>query len=699
MHEYVKLDRREFLRLGGTAGGGLVLGLYVSDGDWAEANGPFQPNAFVQIDPTEGISIWVAKAEMGQGVRTALPMIVADELDADLDSVRIVQANAHPEKYGSQMTVGSRSIRGNGFVSLRRAGAAAREMLVAAAATRWGVAASTCRTGAGRILHEETGRSLDYTAVAEAAAELPVPESPRLKDPSEFRYIGKPMAQRDTPLRVTGAAIFGTDVRVPGMRYGTVVHPPVFGGSVASFDATRALQVTGVRKVFEVSRGIAVVADNTWTAFAGAAALDVTWDDGDFSMDSSDIRASFAALAESDGGVGRDDGDASSALERATTRLEATYEVPYLAHATMEPMNCTAHAREGHCEVWAPTQNPQGTQSTAAEITGLSMEDVTVHVTFMGCGLGRRARTDYVEDAVETSMRLGEPVQVVWSREEDMQHDFYRPATYNRLEGGLDDDGVLQALKIRVVAPPLFRGRGEVDRSSLSGILSMPYSLPNCFVDNCQSDVPVVVGHWRSVGPSQNVFILESFIDELAHAAGTDPIEFRLQMLGEQPRLRHVLRLAADEAGWSSPLPSGRARGVAIVVEKGGYVAQIAEVSVDNGRPRVHKVTCAFDCGLIVNPATVEAQATGSVVTGLAAALDGAITIEGGRVVQSNFHDYPLLRIDEMPEVDVHLVDSNEDPGGAGEAAVPPIAPAVTNALFALTGTRIRSLPLSEHQF
>ncbi|MGH7500350.1 MAG: molybdopterin cofactor-binding domain-containing protein [Longimicrobiales bacterium] len=696
MTTIAKLDRRDFLKLGAVAGGGLFLGVYVPDAR-ASAQGKaatFAPNAFVRIDPDDTVTIWVAKAEMGQGVRTSLPMIVADEMDADWSRIRILQADAHPDRYGRMTTVGSSSVRNGAWTPLREAGAAAREMLLAAAAARWGVGAMDLRTENGRVLHDGTGRSATYGELSEAAAALPVPAQPQLKSPGAFRLIGKRIPLVDTHAKVTGQAGFGTDVRVPGMLYATAVHPPVFGDTVASFDATRARAVPGVRDVFQLTQGVAVTATNTWAAFQGAKALDITYARGGFAMNSDEIFRHFREVAEQHGSEAAAEGDVAGALGTAVHRITATYEAPYLAHATMEPMNCTADVRADRCEIWAPTQSPQGTQSAAAELTGLPIEAVTVHVQYLGCGWGRRSRTDFVQDAVETSKQAGAPVQLLWSREEDMQHDFYRPAAHVRMEGGVDGAGRVQALNIHVVAPPFGGGRGGVDRNAVAGLVNQPYDITNLRVTYVRPDVAVPVSYWRSVGPSQNCFFLESFIDELAHAAGQDPVEFRRVMLDGTPRLRHVLEVASERAGWGSPPPAGRGRGVALVIDKGGIVAQVAEVSLGAGRVRVHKVTCAMDCGRVIHPGIVEAQVVGSIVGGLSAVLYGEITIETGRVKQSNFHDYPMLRIDEMPEVEVVLVESEEEPGGAGEPALPPTAPAIANALFALTGTRVRRLPI-----
>ena len=689
-----RMDRRDFLKLGAVAGTGLVLGVRLPNGRNGRGTAAFSPNVFLQIEPSGEVTIWLARSDMGQGVRTSLPMIVADELDADWSRVRVIQADAHPDRFGRMMTVGSTSVRNGAWMPLRRAGAAAREMLLAAAATRWGVAASELSTSNGRVTHAASGRNAGYGELAEAAATVPIPVEPRLKEPSQFTLIGKSIPALDTKEKVSGKAIYGTDVRVAGMLFATVVHPPVFGAKAASFDDTKARAVAGVRHVVQISQGIAVAGTSTWAALKGARALSITWDNGEFAMSTPEISQHFARLADAPGEAARQDGDVDAALARAARRVQATYEAPYLAHATMEPMNCTADVRRDRCEIWAPTQNPQGTQSAAARITGLPVEAVTVHVTYLGCGWGRRSRTDFVEDAVEASMKIGAPVQVLWTREEDMQHDFYRPAAYVRLEGGVDDKGRATGLSARVVAQGISGGRGAIDGPAVAGMADMHYGIPNVRVEYARANLAVPVGYWRSVGPSQNTFVLESFIDEMAHAAKRDPFEFRREMLQSNPRLRHVLEVAAEASGWGTPAPAGRARGIAVVEDKGGLVAEVAEVSLEGGQVRVHKVTCAADCGQIIHPGIVEAQLSGSVVAGLTAALYGEITIEKGRVKEKNFNDYRMLRMSEMPEIRVHIVRNHEEPGGVGEPAVPPIAPAVANALFALTGKRVRKLPI-----
>lgn len=694
-----KVDRREFIKVSALVGGGMLIAIYAPNAKAATADAaPFQPNAFVRIDPTGEITITVGRADMGQGVRTALPMIVAEELDADWSQVRITQADAHPNRYGRMMTVGSTSVRNGAWMPLRQAGAAAREMLLAAAAARWSVSASELRAEKSRVYHDASRRSATYGELAEAAASIAVPAQPRLKDASKFTIIGTSPPQLDTPDKVSGKAKYGIDARLPGMLFATVVHPPVFGSRVKSFDASKAKAVSGVRHVLQISSGVAVVAEHTWAAIKGAQALTIEYENTGFAMSSPDIFRSFSELADKPGAEARKEGDAAAGLARSTQRVKSTYEAPYLAHATMEPMNCTAHVQADRVEIWAPTQNPQGTQQTAARLTGVPLDKVTVHVQLLGCGWGRRSRTDFVEDAVETAKAVGAPVQVLWTREEDMQHDFYRPAAHVRLEGGLDSTGKLAAMTVRVAAQPI-SGGGNIDGPAVASIADTPYAIANYLVEYCRATNEVPVGYWRSVGPSQNTFIFESFVDELAHAAKRDPVEFRRELLVNDKRMLNVLNVAAERAKWGSPLPAGRARGIALVDDKGGRVAEVAEVSLTGGKIKVHKVTLVADCGQIIHSGIVNAQMSGSVVAGLGAALYGEITIEKGRVKQTNFRDYPMLRIDEMPEIDVHVIKSSEEPGGVGEPGVPPIAAAVANALFTLTGVRAKRLPLRAVDF
>jgi isoquinoline 1-oxidoreductase beta subunit len=556
------LDRRDFLKLGAVAGAGLIIGIRLPVANARSAPGtvPFRPNAYLRVDADGAVTIWLGRADMGQGVRTSLPMIVAEELDADWKRVTVLQADAHPTDFGRMMTVGSSSVRNGAWMPLRIAGARAREMLVSAAAGNLGVPASELTTENSVVHHRASGRSLMYGELAEAAAALPVPGEPKLKDPKSFKLIGTRVPQVDMSLKVTGAAKFGIDARVPGMLFATVVRPPVFGDTLKSFDASRAKVLKGVKDVVQISSGVAVIADSTWAAFSGARAVTIEWAPGGFTMGSDDIFAHLSKLADSPGVPTRTNGNVASAMSTAAKRLSATYEAPYLAHATMEPMNCTAHVRADGVEIWAPTQNPQGAQSIAARLTGKPVDKVTVHVMYLGCGWGRRSSTDFVQDAVEASMKAGAPVQVLWTREEDMQHDNYRPATHVRMEGGVDANGKLVALKARVAAQPIAGGRGSFDGPAVAGINNMLYEVPVVAVEWCRPDVRVPVGYWRSVGPSQNVFVLESFIDELASAAGRDPVEFRREMLAHEPRMLRVLNLVAERSGWGGPVPDGRAR-------------------------------------------------------------------------------------------------------------------------------------------
>ncbi len=567
-------------------------------------------------------------------------------------------------------------------------------MLVAAAAAQWGVTVSECRTEAGEVIHQPTRRRLSYGSLADAASKHPIPSAPRLKQPAEFRLIGTRVPLVDTKEKVTGAARFGIDARVPGMRFATVLRCPVFGGSLETCDPAPALAVPGVTHVVEISSGVVVVAANTWAAFAGMRALQATWREGDFRMGSAELSAAFARALASPGALARSEGDVDASLAAAATRIEATYEAPLLSHATMEPMNCTADVRADRCEIWAPTQNPQGTQSAAMRITGLPAERVQVHLMYLGCGWGRRSATDFVEDAVETSLKIGAPVQVVRTREEDMRHDFYRQAAMCRFEAGIDAAGRLTALRCRVASTPIGGRSAGVDRNGVDGIATSPYRFTNLRVESHPVITPVPIGYWRSVGPSQNTFFLECFLDQVARAAGRDPADLRRELLGDHARARRVLDLAAEKASWGAPLPAGRARGIAIVEDKDSIVAEVAEVSVEDGAVQVHRVIAAGDFGQVIHPGVVEAQVTGSVTAGLGAALGEEIVLEHGRVRTGNFHDYPLIRLAQAPEVEVHIVPSREEPGSVGEPALPPIAPAVANALLALTGRPVRRLPI-----
>ncbi len=632
-------------------------------------------------------------------------MLLAEELEVDLDAVRFEFAPADPAYYnpalGLQVTGGSTSIR-VGWEPLRKAGAAARAMLIAAAAERWGVPVGECRAENASVIHTASDRRAGYGELAEAAAQQPVPEDVALKDPADFRLLGKRRRRLDTPYKVDGTAIFGIDVKRPGLLTATVARCPVYGGTVASYDDAAARAVPGVKDVVQISSGVAVVADNYWAALEGKRALKIEWDEGEWAGQSSErISAHFQELAAEPGVVARNDGDAEAALAQANRRLEAVYELPYLAHATMEPMNCTADVRADGCDVWAPTQFQTGTRQRASEITGLAPEQVQVHTTYLGGGFGRRAETDFVDEAVETSKAVGAPVKVVWSREDDTRHDFYRPASHHVLQGALDARGRPLAWTHRLVVPSIMLRwfpamvQNGLDGEAVEGAVGLPYAIPNVYVDYHHAEVGVPVGFWRSVGHTHNAYVIECFMDELARAAGADPFEYRRRLLGGAPRHRRVLELAAEKAGWGGRLPSGRARGIAVHESFGSFVAQVAEVSIADGRPRVHRVVAAVDCGPTVNPGIIEAQIESAICYGLTAALYGAVDIEDGRAQQSNFHNYRMVRIDEMPAVEVHIVPSTDSQGGIGEVGTPPIAPAVVNALHALRGQPIRRLPVS----
>ncbi|MBI4464313.1 MAG: xanthine dehydrogenase family protein molybdopterin-binding subunit [Acidobacteria bacterium] len=702
-------SRRTFLKASAVAGGGLVIGFYLPSAlRWGQGeaapNALFEPNIWLRIAPDDSVTIVLTQLEMGQGAMTAMPMLVAEELDADWNKVKLEWAPAdraygNPGMGGRQSTAGSRSVRGF-WKPLREAGAAARAMLVAAAAQSWGVPENTCSTEKGEVLHQASGRRLRYGALVEKAAGLPVPKQVSLKDQKDFRLLGQSLPRLDIPEKVNGSAVFGMDVKVPNMLVARVARCPVFGGKLASFKADKAKAIVGVRHVLPISSGVAVVADSFWAATQGLQAVEISWDEGpNAGQNSANISKQFAELSRKPGAAARDEGDVNQALARAVRTIEATYEVPFLAHACMEPMNCTADVRRDRCEVWAPTQSQTSMQEAAVRITGLPPQAVKVHTTYLGGGFGRRGEGDFVSDAVETSKAIGQPVKAIWTREDDIQHDFYRPAAYNRLSAALDGQGMPIAWLHRVVsdsiAKRIGRLQGDVDPLVMGGAVELPYNIPNIRVEYILHETGIPVGFWRSVPHSVHGFVTESFLDEVAAAGGKDPYELRLQLLDNAPRHKAVLELAATQAGWGKPLPQGRFRGVAVHESFGSFVAQVAEVSVSaNGAVRVHRVVAAVDCGVVIHPDTVKAQVEGSIVYGLTAALKGEITIENGRVKQSNFHDYPMLRMNEMPEVEVHIVPSTETPGGMGEPGVPPIAAAVVNAIFAATGKRIRRLPI-----
>jgi isoquinoline 1-oxidoreductase beta subunit len=707
-----RVNRREFLKVSAGIGGGFLIALYLpgcgsdktgANAATADPKGTFNPNAWVRIAPDGQVTIEVGSSEMGQGVMTAIPMLLAEELDADWEKVSAEFAPADKAYtnpiIGQQLTGGSSTVR-SFWRPVREAGAAAREMLIQAAAETWGVAPDSCQAERGTVVHPDSGRRLPFGELTAKAATLQVPETVLLKDPADFRLLGRALPRLDTPAKVDGSAVFGQDVSIPGMVTAMVVRCPVFGGKVKTFDATAAQKVKGVQRIFPIESGIAVVADGYWAAHKARQALKVTWDEGPHAkLDDSAIRTQFKQ-AINKGAVARREGQGAVGLHGGGKMLEAEYEVPYLAHACMEPMNCTADVRKDGCEIWVPTQAQTRTQQTARRITGLPPEKIKVHTTFLGGGFGRRSEQDFVADAVAISKAVGAPVKVLWMREDDTQHDFYRPATLNHFAAALDEKGMPVAWSHKIAGPSIMARvapqsvKNGIDRTSVEGAANLPYAIPNLEVTYAMVDPGVPVGFWRSVGSSQNAFVTECFLDEIAHAGGQDPYELRLKLLENQPRHRQVLKLAANKAGWGNPLPKGRHRGIAVAKSFGSYVAEVAEISLDGDQVRVHRVVCAIDCGMTVNPGIIEAQMESGIVYGLTAALKGEINIENGRVKQSNFNDYPLLTIAEMPKVEVYILPSVESPGGVGEPGTPPIAPAVANAVFAATGRPVRSLPI-----
>ena len=705
----MSLTRRRFLKTSGAVASGLLLGFYVppkGPRGYLQAAEPFSPNAFIRITPDDVIKLIINKSEMGQGVYTSLPMLIAEELDADWEKVQVEAAPTAPEyadpNYGMQVTGGSSSVRSS-WQPFRQAGASAKALLVEAAAKKWGVDKSSLRTEDGHVIYGDKRAS--YGALATAAAALPVPENVALKDPKDFKLIGTNVKRIEGESKVTGQAQFSMDVKLPDMLTAVVAHPPVCGGKAKSFNADKATAVPGVVKVKQIGSGVAVLAKDFWTARTARDEIEIEWDEGENAALSTEaLRKEYLELADRPGNVAEDEGDAEATLSSAAKTVEGVYEVPFLAHAPMEPLNATAHVQADRCDIWAGTQAQSIDQMVAAGITGLSPAQVHIHTTLLGGGFGRRANftSDFVSDAVQVAHGEGVPVKTIWTREDDIQCGYYRPMFVHKVKAGVDADGMPIAWHQRLVGESIAEGtmmeqavmQNGVDMMSVEGAAHMPYAIPNRHVEVHNAKKRLSVLWWRSVGHTHTGFVNESFLDEVAHAGGKDPFELRRELLKDQPRHRHVLELAAEKAGWGTPLPEGRARGIAMRKSFESFVAEVADVSVDGGRVRVHKVVCAVDCGIAINPWNVEAQMESAIIFGLTAALHGELTLENGRVQQSNFHDYPVLRMDETPEIEVHIVKSSEPPTGVGEPGVPPIAPAVANALFALTGTRIRKLPI-----
>jgi isoquinoline 1-oxidoreductase beta subunit len=717
MREMIDIDRRDFLKTGALISGGLILGFYLplpgsSSGASNPSGGSFMPNAFIRIGTDDIVTLIVNKSEMGQGVYTSLPMLLAEELEVDWSKVRVEPAPVDPAynhtQWGVQGTGGSTSVWSE-WDRLRKAGATARVMLMRAAAEIWKVDPASCRAEKGFIIHDPSKRRLSYGKLVERAAQMRPPQDVPLKQPKDFKLIGKPRRRLDTPEKTNGKAIFGIDAKIPGMLTAVVARPPVFGGRVKRFNADKAKAVPGVKEVVQIDSGVAVIADSFWSAHRGREALELDWDEGPLAtLSTSGMREEYMNLAKAPGTVARKGGNPESALSRAAKRISAEYEVPYLAHACMEPLNCLVDLRSDSCEIWTGTQFQTVDRNSAASVVGLKPEQVKIHTTFLGGGFGRRANphSDFVTEAARVAKAVKKPVKVIWTREDDMKGGYYRPMWYDRISAGIDERGNLVAWQHTIVGQSIMVGtpfeqmiQNGVDPASVEGAKEIPYEIPNILVDLHSPKIGVPVQWWRSVGHSHTAFVVESFIDEVAHETNKDPYEFRRKLLVKHPRHLGVLKLAAEKAGWGRPLPKGRGRGIAQHESFGSFIAQVAEVFVNAaGEVRVHRVVCAIDCGGVVNPDTIKAQMESGIVFGLSAALHGKITFKNGRVEQSNFHDYPLLRLNEMPLVEVHIVSSKEKSGGVGEPGVPPIAPAVSNAVFAATGKRIRHLPIRSEE-
>jgi isoquinoline 1-oxidoreductase beta subunit len=737
----VEVNRRAFLKAGASSGAAFVLGFYLpvrgktKESRYESQSKIFKPNAWVRITPDNQITLLVEQPEMGQGPRTVVPMMLAEELEADWATIRVEQAPTIPEIYKNLMTGGSGCVR-SAWRSVRKVGAQAREMLVTAGAKQWGVDKSLCRAENGNVIYIPTGRRLSYGELVETASQLPsiATDDLPLKVPKNFRYIGKPIPRTDIPSKVDGSAVFGIDIRVPGMLYAVIARCPHFGGVLKTCDDSAAKAIPGVRAVFRVAPlpgpdgkgggtagGVAVVGESTWAALQGRKALKLIWDKGptgDESTDSLRKRLQKQAIAPASF-VAVNQGDALKELADARKKVEAVYETPFQAHATMEPMNTTVDVRDDGVEVWSPTQGATLTQEDIVRISGLPASKVTVHMTLSGGSFGRRGQWDYQAETWQVAKEMKKPVQLLWTRDDDLQHDFYRQYAYQRLSGALDDNGGILAWSQRIAStsvhayyaiPDKVKDPRYIAGLELGGADVLPYAVPNFRLDYHSVESPVPRAWWRSV-TNFTAFAMESFVDELAHAAGKDPYQFRLSLLPENQKVtsvmwpdgkpldtrkfRTVLQLVADKAGWGKPLPAGWGRGIACHFSFGSYIAHVAEVSVEkDAAVRVHRVVSAVDCGTAVNPDGVKAMTEGSINFALTEVLTGEITIKSSAVEQSNFHDYQVLRMNQSPEIEVHIVPSNEDPEGMGEPGVPPLAPAVTNAVFAATGVRIRRLPI-----
>ena len=720
-------SRRQFLKLGvisvtAAAGGGMLLSFAlpaaaqsgpITATPAAPTFGDFEPDGFIRIDHNGQVTLIMPKVEMGQGVYTSIPMLIAEELEVALDQVQLEAAPPNEKLYsdpnlGGQLTGGSTSIR-YAWDPMRRAGAIARSLLISAAAQQWQVDPASCHAERGSVMHAGSQRSAAYGTLVDAAAKLPVPTTVALKDPKDFKLIGTMAKRLDSPDKVNGRAQFGLYIRLPGMLYAVVAGSPVIGGKLAQVDDSVAKTLPGVRQIVRLDNAVAVVGDHTWAAKRGLAALKIEWHEGsNATLSSADLIADLAAASQRTGAVARKDGDPATLLAHAEKKVEAIYQQPFLAHATMEPINCTVQVTADGCDIWVGTQVPTFVRDVAIKLTGLPAEKIRVHNFLLGGGFGRRLEVDGVAQAIRIALQVKAPVKMLWTREEDIQHDMYRPYYYDQISAALDSDGRPVAWSHRIVgssvmarfAPPAFKN--GLDPDAVEVAADPPYDLPNIYVDYVRQEPRgVPTAFWRGVGPTRGTFVVESFIDELSASAKVDPVKYRLDLLGKSPRAKHVLQLASQAAGWGNPAlaePGYRnGRGVSVMHAFGSFLSMVADVAINpQGEVRVQRVVCAVDCGMVVNPNTIEAQIQGGVIFGITAALYSEITFKDGRVQQSNFNDYPMLRIDQTPLIEVHLVKSAEAPGGIGEPGTAALAAAVTNAIFAATGKRVRTLPVGQ---
>lgn len=724
MNDRSRLNRRDFIKVTAAAGGGVMLAVHLPWEGAAlaeEAPAAFSPNVFIKLTTDSRVTIMAKNPELGQGIKTMLPMLVAEELEVEFEDVRIEQAELDP-RYGPQFVGGSTGTPLN-WDRCRFAGAAAREMLIAAAAKEWKVDPSDCFARSGSVNNRYSGETKRYGELLDAVLEIPVPDKPALKNPKDYRIIGKPQKGTDNFEIVTGLLKYGIDTKVPDMLYAVIEKPPTYGGTVIGVDDSRARAVAGVQDVVVIPpmenpmhrvAGVAVLADSTWAAMKGREALSVEWAPGKHPDESSaSLTAQFETLTKQAGKIIRDDGDVDAAIAGAAKKLEVVYEVPFLSHAPMEPMNCTADVRADSCEVWAPTQVPGAAHGLAAGITGLPADKITVHMIRAGGGFGRRLVQDYAGEAVFLSAQVKRPVQVLWTREDDMRHDYFRPAGFHRLRAGIDDAGSLVAWHVHTATTSRYKFRMDNEPEETTEVFpdSIPAGLiPNFRMAYSAPESSVPTGAWRGPGKNANTFVDQCFLDEIAHAAGRDPVEFRRELFGEPRdmpyrdhggpnyntgRLRAVLDMAAEKSGWGAALPEGRGRGIAAHYMFGAYIAEVADVTVGaDGKISVDRVVAVVDCGIVINPTGARAQIEGGILHGLSMTLHGEITIDNGMAVQGNFDTYPLLKISEAPKIEMHFIKNTETPTGLGEMALPAIPAAVANAVFAATGKRIRRLPI-----